>query len=267
MVNLNAKRYAQAARYDKIRLVYAGHDEQTINKVWANMLELAAEHLRWSPQYATEHIKLEPYWSKGKKHGYYLQLTWRACELVHYLRFDRAHTLTEVEVKAYVEEVNDIAYYAFIDAVDYGATEGRLNTYKVTNGAHSSKKKSGAQRSTKVGSNKSSHQGGIYKRQGERPGIEVAVRRAPLRRIAQETETALADVEGDGSDAHRWVALMRRVAYRGYVVFEAELSKRGVEVKDYFSHFTREADPRRLPTDDSAITDNGSTAQQLGLEL
>ena len=243
MLSLNARGYASVARVDKVRFSFPGMESDRAQFYYQRFINLACEHLGWSEEYARRHIKKSGYYHSKDVNGYTFQLTYRAATLIDYISFSWANHLTEMEVKAYLKPKDGkmTNYYWFVDAV-YSAP-GALNTYTINNGARTSAKKSGASRSVKVGNNKSSTQTGVYARRGERPGLETSVKRTRLRRAVTDVHVTASDSPSPSSDVEKWATLVRRVAAVGFAEFEKELSRRGIELHDYFSHFTDGASP------------------------
>lgn len=266
MSSVNAVRYSRCVRLDKARILFPGREHDYMQVLYARLIERAGEELEWSPEYARKHIRTEPYYVRGVKSGYYLQLTYKACELIYTMAFERAFNATEIEVKAYLcEKDGDAqAYYQFCDALY--TMPGSLNTYPIVNGSRTSRNKAGASKSAKVGSNKSATQAGVYKRQGEKPGLEVAVRKRRIRAIAETVQHNLQGVEGDGTNRHLWAAFIASCARVGFYELEKELIRRGIQLKDYFEAFSVEPHAfKRSEDDELPVTDNGAQIVQLDL--
>lgn len=266
MSSINAVNYSRCVHIDKIRILFPNREADYMHVLHAGLIESAGYALEWSPEYARKHIRIEPYFVKGQRAGYYLQLTYKAAELVYTMPFNRAHNATEVEVKAYVCDKGDDAqaYYHFCDALY--TIPGSLNTYFVTNGTRTARNKAGAQKAPKVGSNKSATQAGLYKRQGQKAGLEVAVRKKRIRAIAETVQHNLSGVEGDGTQRHLWDAFIRSCARVGFYEFEKELIRRGIQLRDYFEAFSTEAHAfKRSAETELPIAENGAQLVQLDL--
>lgn len=266
MTTMNAVNYSRCVKYDKLRLLFPQMEHDAKQVMHAGLVQSAQHMLGWSADYARKHIRMQPY-SDGKGgRGYYLQLSYKACDLVYTQPFSRANNLTEVEVKAYLccKDNNFGNYFTFDDAI--GTTQGTLNLFVHIPGTRSSKSKTGAPANRKLGSNKSGSQGGVYARRGEKPGLEVAVRKSRLRRVVQETTSTLEGIEGDGTDRHRWSALLKQVARVGFTEYENELQRRGIALKDYFEAFTTDEDIKERSAEyELPVVEYGAQIRQLDM--
>lgn len=267
-ISANAKSYAKVVHLDKARIAWHGHSPEDMHPIYQGLIDQLQNMTGWSEEPCRKMCSYHAWYSNNERKGVYIQFVGRACELVYGLSWNKAHMCTEIEVKGYVtcQDGEMRHYYQFIDGVRHKS--GSRNSYEVTNGTQTKRSKSGAERSVKIGSNKSDTQSGLYARQGERPGLEVSVKRRRLRAAVNDVTNTMEGTDGDGTDRHKWAALVRKVAIIGYAQFESELMKRGVEPDLFFSHFTDDADYLgRNNGEYIAIVQNGANIVQEKLPL
>lgn len=240
----NSENFAEAARPDKVRFVYRGLDPLEGHRIWAEWVQTVAEMNGWSEEYTRRHVRMMPYHRGKDRAGTILQLTWKACDLCYSLSPGWMGRCQEVEMKAYVDERFEGAFEAFLDHLAASDELGRLNTHFYTNGAHASTKKGKRSRSVTMGSKKSEKSVKAYKRQGERPGLEVAVRGKAVKKIAADVADYV-DGQMNPDDVRKlWRVFLRRVARVGFAAAYVELVKRQVDLSKYFEAFVN------LPTDE-----------------
>lgn len=247
----NALTFSHVARYDKVRLTLPNWESDRAQQLWNRLIQAAGDILGWSPEYATRHIRMSGYYASKDVNGYYLQLTYKAATLCKAMPFEYARNITEAEVKAFLVPRNDIEgepLLRFID--DMRATRGSMAVAEFTHGTRSSKAKSGAERAINIGTNRSAAQGKVYKRPGQRVGLEIAMSRDPARKLVDDMLVQVGRVAERPNNDGLWVGLLRMVAFKGYSRIAADLYRRGVDLSDYFTHFT---DAAHVDEDDSSV--------------
>lgn len=238
----NADRFAAAAVPDKVRFHIRDADAgEVAHGYYMTVMEQVQAATGWSEEYAKRHVKYMVAERKGQRSGIIIQLTWKACSACYGLSPAWLPRVVEVEMKAYLNERHDGAFDDFLDRLQN--SDGKLNTYFYHHGVKASKRKSGASRSATVGSKKADKNVKAYKRQGERPGLEVGVRGKTVKRAAANVVSVVQHFIDPSNVRQAWEAFFTTCARIGYLAAARELTERGIDVADFFTHFTLSKDP------------------------
>lgn len=253
----NADRYAYNARPDKVRFMLRDADAgEQAHGYYTTLLEQVQAVTGWSEDYTKRHVKYQVAEKrrngKVERTGVILQLTWRACEACFGLGLSWMGRVIEVEMKTYLQEQEPGAYEGFIDAVMNST--GKLNTYIYQNGGRASAKKGRGTKSATLGSKKADKNVKCYKRQGERPGLEAAVRGKTVKSIASTTIEYRDAVPPEQGAAPLWNVFFTRCARVGFMMIAKELTERGIDLGEFFSDFVPEAEEKTAyPVDDTTV--------------
>lgn len=151
--------------------------------------------------------------------------------------------LNEVHIKSYAHTPEDPSLDKLRDAIY--ASEGGQQASLFGASQYTNVQK-GDGRGWRIGDRKSDYSFVCYTRRGQRPGIEVRVKDAPVRRnCVQAIEAAVALGANDYST---WCLVISRVAKAGALRLEQDLTKKGIAPNDFIKGFTDERSansPRR----------------------
>lgn len=151
------------------------------------------------------------------------------------LPWELADHLAEMHVKVYAIEAGEGAYEWLVDAVYAGIpfSNVQLSFFGNAGTKKSSKKSSG--KGARLGSRKSDKHSVIYKRRGERPGVEARVSDKTLKRCLREVLDYAMGIDEPLPASALWRLLRAKVGVVGYAYMLDTLRGMGVTITDYIT--------------------------------
>jgi hypothetical protein len=143
--------------------------------------------------------------------------------------------LNEAHFKSYAVNDGDPALDKLRDAIYDSEGGQQANLFGAS--AHTNLQK-GDGRGWRIGDRKSDYHFVCYTRTGQRPGIEVRVKDAPVRRMAAES-VELSAVHSL-KDRNAWLVMLGKLAKLAADRLYADLARKGIEANDHVRGFTDE---------------------------
>lgn len=172
-----------------------------------------------------------------------IQLWGAAARQLHMMPWSLTAHLTEMHVKCYGVQASPDAYEWLVDAAYHAIQHSNVQLSFFGNKATKKSNPKGDGKGVRLGSKKSDKHSVVYKRRGERPGIEVRISDRTMRRCVQEVEDYAAALPGGASDVSKWQLLRAKVGVVGYTYMLDTLRGMGVCFTDYIEGIGHEPSP------------------------
>lgn len=241
----NEARMGNAAVCDGVRLQFHGYEhdrfQQLYRRIWGIIQDATLLDDKELGRFIKPKVVRHDTSTKGSLR--IIQLTGAAARYAHNLPWDLTKNLSQMHVKCYGVERFDGGHEAFVDAIYAGIGSSRSQLSFFAGVANPKQPKASGQKGTRIGSRKSDKQVVVYKRRGERPGIEARVQDKTLARCIKETEEYATSLDEMPDDRTMWVLLTAKVGRVGYLAALKTVREMGINIADFFEGVSPDPEP------------------------
>jgi hypothetical protein len=235
MEDSNVRRMARVAEVDGLRLLFHGWEHDRFQQLYHNLHARVEEYTGMDTAEMNKSFRVKVVRHQGSTKGslYALQLTGAAARAYHLLPWSLADHLTEMHVKVYAVQTAPDSYEWLIDAIYSGIPHTNVQLSFFGNKGTKRANPKGDGKGARVGSRKSDKHAVIYKRRGERPGIETRVSDRTLKRCLREVLDYSMTTSQPLDEPSLWRLLRAKVGVVGYAAMLDTLRGMGVIITDY----------------------------------
>lgn len=232
----NARLMAAMAQYDGVRFLFKAWEQdrflQTLERIYAAVLDECGGDVAVCDKY----VKVKVLRHETSKDGGLksVALYGPAARAVPRLNFRLAELLSEVHVKCWMVEQFEGAHNALADAAYTNVARIAANLSFFGNKPRKGNAKSSGNKGVRVGSRKSDKHAVVYKRVGERTGVETRVKDRTLKKAVAATQEQMSDIGRADDHEMSWTALRMKVGTVGYAALIKSLGEAGIELADFF---------------------------------
>lgn len=231
----NTRRMARHAEVDGLKMLFHNWEHDRFQQLWHRVFDSIQQATGLDTATLNRHLKpkVVRHHNSSKGSLYAIQAYGPAARAYQSLPFALADCLTEMHVKVYAVLATPDAHEWLVDALYHGIQHSNVQLNFFGNKGTRKEKVKGDGKGARLGSRKSDKHAVVYKRRGERPGIEARITDRTLKRCVKETRDYIATIGEEVPDSAAWRLLRAKVGVVGYAYFLDTARGMGVVLTDY----------------------------------